>query len=137
MITGYVEALGVCVVRHLSLLLKLVCDYLEVFDGPEELTRLNTLRLLVSVLRVAWPRMHGHAGTVLKSLLKLVQDLSFDKTTTPDSVKLKVKEEAVVCLGLLKESCPDIEPCLQAVACSEQLTNVGCIVEKLCTTENT
>jgi hypothetical protein len=80
--------------------------------------------------------MHGHADSVLKSLLKLVQDMSLDKTTIPDSVKLKVKEEAVVCLGLLKESCPEIEPCLQAVACSEQLTDIGCVVEKLCTTEN-
>jgi len=131
-IAEFVDTLGVCVVRHLGQLVSLVSDYLEVFDGPEEQARLNTLNILRALLRNAWPRIPPHSEVIMKSIMKLIQDVVCDRTTTPESVKNRLKQEAVMCLGFLKEVCPDAELCVKAVCNSSELSNVASVVQKVC-----
>ncbi|KAK7116529.1 hypothetical protein V1264_002196 [Littorina saxatilis] len=130
-IADFVLGLGVCSVRHLQRLVALISDYLEVFDGPEEHARFNTLSILKSLLRNAWLRIPYHSHAILKSLLKLLQDVSCDRSSTPESVKDRLKEEAVVCLNLLGEICPDVQQCLQALCETDKLSDLARIVQSL------
>ena len=130
-IADFVDSLGVCAVRHLGRLVSMVCDYLEVFDGPSEQARLNTLRILTSLLRNAWPQIPTHADAILRSLLKLIQDVACDCSATSDGVKEVLKKEAVQCLSLLQELCPHVKLCLRSVCESEELTDVAMIVQEI------
>ena len=131
-IAEFVDTLGMCVIRHLDRLVGLVSDYLEVFDGPEEQARFNTLSILRALLQNAWPRIPRHSEAILKTVLKLIQDVLCDRTTTPESVKDRLKEEAMMCLGLLKEICPDVELSLKAVYDSSELSDVASVIQRLC-----
>lgn len=127
-IADFIDIMEVSAVRHLGTLVSLISEYLEVFDGPEERSRLNALRILRSLLKNVWPRIFHHTDTILTSLLKLLQDVECDKTTTPCSVKKKLKEDAIACLLLLRELCPDVQLCLQAVCQEKELSYIACIV---------
>ena len=111
---AYVEKLprllgvmGINVVRHLVQLLRVVSAYLEIHDGPEELSRLATLDVLKTVIVVAWPRMSFYCGDILKCLLKLMYDVTVDPSQTPDDVSAELVTKTMECLQLLKRACPD------------------------------
>ncbi|KAK7496869.1 hypothetical protein BaRGS_00011849 [Batillaria attramentaria] len=130
-IADLLDILGVGAVRHLRRLLELVSSYLEVFDGPEEQARFNTLRILKSLEKNCWPRISSHADEILQSLLKLIQDVASDRSTTPEPVKERLKAEAVECLNLLKELCPEVGDCLHTVCQTPELSYISSSLKDL------
>ena len=102
----YIETMDVTVVRHLPRLLRVVCNYFEVSDGPEELARLNALDMLEMTMNVAWPRIADHCENLFKTLIKLIYDISVDKSTTKQTVKNMIIEKITVNMILLKRVVP-------------------------------
>lgn len=80
------RSMGITLCRHIPRLLRIVTNYLEVYDGHTEEARFGALYILQVIIKETWPRIPHHANTILKSLLKLVYDLSTDYTTTPAQV---------------------------------------------------
>ncbi|XP_008417626.1 TELO2-interacting protein 2-like [Poecilia reticulata] len=91
---------GVAVCRHLRLLVPVLLGYLEVGDPPEESVRLKMLEVLQSTIRLAWPRMASRADALLRSLLRLLVDVSADPGLS-DSVRLQLMEGSSASLRLL------------------------------------
>ncbi|KAJ7993786.1 hypothetical protein DPEC_G00258330 [Dallia pectoralis] len=95
----FIKKMGVVVVRHLKRLERVITGYLEISDGPQELTRLAILDALENTLLVAWPRMECRFSVLTKSLLRLLCDLS------TESLHQEVRDELVTkathCLQLL------------------------------------
>ncbi|XP_041372304.1 TELO2-interacting protein 2-like isoform X2 [Gigantopelta aegis] len=102
----FVDELGIGVVRHMKNVVHLVSNFLEIYDGPEETSRLNALMMLKSLIKNAWPRVYSHCEEILKCLLKLLYDLAVDETTTSKEVKDNLHDESVSCLVLLRYCCP-------------------------------
>ncbi|ESP02358.1 hypothetical protein LOTGIDRAFT_54709, partial [Lottia gigantea] len=98
----FVDILGIFVIKHSKKLMSVFESYLEVFDGPEETSRLNILKTLQQFLSVAWPRVPQYSLFFCKILYKFICDISTDKTTTPTSVKAELISEAQKCLVLIK-----------------------------------
>ena len=105
-VVKYIETMGVTVVRHLPRLLRVVCSYLEVSDGPEELARLNALDMLEMTIKIAWPRMPDHCENLFKTLIKLIYDISLDKSTPKETVKDMIIGKITVNMILLKRAVP-------------------------------
>ena len=99
--------MGVNVVCHLVQLLRVVSAYLEIHDGPEEMSRLGALDMLKTVIVVAWPRMSFYCGDIVKCLLKLMYDVTVDPSLASDDVSMELVTKATECLQLLKRACPD------------------------------
>ncbi|XP_077996795.1 TELO2-interacting protein 2-like [Glandiceps talaboti] len=103
----FIENMGITVIRHYKKLLQVITGFLEVYDGPDEITRLNILKLLRMVTMETWPRISHHINTLLKSLLRLMYDVVTDRSSTSEEVKQKLLEGAVDCLVLLRRCCRD------------------------------
>ncbi|XP_070543497.1 TELO2-interacting protein 2-like isoform X2 [Ptychodera flava] len=113
----FVEKMGITVVRHFKRLLRVVVEYLEVYDGPEETSRINMLKLLCLVVMETWPRMPNHVDMLLKSLLRLTFDMATDESTTPDNVKQTVLDFTTKCLVVLRKCCRQhVDSCFQEVS---------------------
>ena len=104
----FLEEMGITAVRHLLQLLRVISAYLEVYDGPNELCRLQTLDLLKVVIVTTWPRMSFYCADILKCLLKFIYDVSVDESLTPDDVSTTLIMKAMGCLQLLKNACPQV-----------------------------
>ena len=104
----FVNDMGIGAVRHMKNIIDLVSNFLEIYDGPEETSRLNILMLLTSLIQNAWPRVSHHCEKILKCLLKILYDLAVDETMTSKKVKDRLHNKAVSCLVLLKYCCPDL-----------------------------
>ena len=130
-VTEYVQMLGLNSVSHLSHLISLVSQYLEVFDGPEEESRLNAVTLLQAVIQNTWPRIQGHSDTIVKTLLKLIQDVVNEKSNVSQNVKDKLKTEAVQCLELVIEVCPETKESLSMISQSPHLKGIAKELEGL------
>ena len=105
-VVKYIETMDVTVVRHLPRLLRVICSYLEVSDGPEELARLNALDMLEMTIHMAWPRLPNHCENLFKSLIKLIYDISVDKSTTKQTVKDMIIGKITINIILLKQAVP-------------------------------
>uniref|UniRef100_H3BHI1 TELO2 interacting protein 2 n=1 Tax=Latimeria chalumnae TaxID=7897 RepID=H3BHI1_LATCH len=101
----FVEKLGILIVRHMKRLERVIVGYLEVYDGPEEVARLAVLQTLQYIIQHAWPRMGSRLSVLLKSLLRLLYDVSVDSSITPPLVKKALQQEATLCLILLDRCC--------------------------------
>ena len=101
--------LGITVVRHLSRLLRVIADYLQVSDGPHERCRLDVLEALSAVLSETWPRVSGHADDIMKSLVRLLLDIQrqADLMTVTHSAQVDLQRRALDCVQLLKKICPE------------------------------
>ncbi|XP_076443729.1 TELO2-interacting protein 2-like [Babylonia areolata] len=131
-VVNYVSYLGVRSVWHLNRLVSLASDYLEVCDGPQEEARLSALDLVSTVLRNAWPRVPPYAGKIVKSLLKLFQDLETGTySATMGPVREKLCDQALSCLELLIEICPHVKACLRQVDQTPDLKMVSLKFQKL------
>lgn len=124
----YIHRMGVAVCRHLRRLERVTLGYLEVGDPPEETSRLNVLEALQIASRAAWPRFQSGVDALLRSLLRLLVDLSSD-SRLDKSVRQKVTNQALLCMQLL-DTCSqgDVQRLLQDIddsCCSFQL--LGCL----------
>lgn len=102
----FIEALGPSAIRHLKILVPVISNYLEISDGPEELTRLNILEAMKATILVAWPRIEHHLETIFRLLLKLMLDVTDHNSTTTDVAKLEIINKSQQCLVLVKRLCP-------------------------------
>ncbi|GAB1605984.1 TELO2-interacting protein 2-like, partial [Argonauta hians] len=102
-IPKFVDVMGITVVKHTKQFLQLVESYLEIYDGPHEVARLNVLAGLKNFIKVAWPRMQHHNDKVVKMLVRLLYDVAIEDTfVIPKDVKQKVIKETVDILNILK-----------------------------------
>ena len=99
--------LGITVVRHLSRLLRVIADYLQVSDGPHERCRLDVLEALSAVLSETWPRVSGHADDIMKSLVRLLLDIQRQADLMTHSAQVDLQRRALDCVQLLKKICPE------------------------------
>nr|XP_033805784.1 TELO2-interacting protein 2 isoform X2 [Geotrypetes seraphini] len=104
-LTALVNRLDIKVAGHLKRLTRVIVQYLEVYDGPEEAARLAILEVLQCTIQQAWPRMSCRLDILLKSLLRLIYDVSTDRSLTPEPVKAALLKEATQCLLLLDRCC--------------------------------
>lgn len=101
---AYVDRVGVAVCRHMRRLERVVLGYLEVPDPPEETSRLKVLQALQNTISAAWPRMASRAELMLRSLLKLLLDVSSD-SVLQDSLRETLMSQAAACIRLLDGCC--------------------------------
>ena len=106
----FITSLGVTIVRHIRRLVRLLDDYLSIYDGPEEQCRFSCLDALYALLQQAWPRIAagsaGHADAIMRSLVRLIHDAATDGTTTSRDVTDKLIHRALECVDLLRRICP-------------------------------
>ncbi|XP_046370631.1 TELO2-interacting protein 2-like [Haliotis rufescens] len=134
-IPAFIDVMGISVVCHMTSVVGLVSNYLEIYDGPEETSRLNALSILKSLLLTVWPRIPVHANVLLKCLLKFLYDVGADTTVTPQTVKDEMTKLATECLLLLTKTAPDIvEPGLLSVCDTDTPVFVRDIASKVCET---
>ncbi|GAB1293077.1 TELO2-interacting protein 2 [Apodemus speciosus] len=132
---AFVKRLGILTVRHLKRLERVILGYLEVYDEPEDETRLKILETLKLVMQYTWPRLRGdrriscRVVVLLKALLKLICDVARDTVPTTEAAKTAVLQEATDCLILL-DHCSQgrVKGLLAKIALScEDSTVVSCI----------
>ncbi|XP_069474067.1 TELO2-interacting protein 2 [Ambystoma mexicanum] len=118
----FVERLNIGVVRHLKRLERVLLGYLEVYDGPEETSRLAILETMKCTIMHAWPRIPCRLLVLLKALLRFIYDVATDCSLTPPHVKSDMLQEATHCLILL-DRCSErqIKDILEGIshACTE------------------
>lgn len=103
----FVSKLGITVVRHLSRLLRVVADYLQVSDGPDEQCRCDVLEALSVLLSETWPRIPHHADDVMKSLVRLLVDVRRQTDMMSTFAQVSLQRRALDCIQLLREICPE------------------------------
>ncbi|XP_046546508.1 TELO2-interacting protein 2-like [Haliotis rubra] len=134
-IPAFIDVMGINAVCHMASLVNLVSSYLEIYDGPEETSRLNGLSILKSLLLTVWPRIPVHAIVLLKCLLKFLYDVGADETITPQCVKDEMTRSATECLLLLTKTAPDIvEPGLRSICDTDTPIFVRDIAKQVCET---
>ncbi|XP_067666731.1 TELO2-interacting protein 2-like isoform X2 [Haliotis asinina] len=137
-IPAFIDVMGINAVCHMASLVGLVSNYLEIYDGPEETSRLNALSVLKSLLLTVWPRVPAYAIVLLKCLLKFLYDVGADETVTPQCVKEEMTRSATECLLLLTKAAPDIvEPGLLSICGTDTPLFVRKIAGKVCETFRT
>ncbi|XP_012966304.1 TELO2-interacting protein 2 [Mesocricetus auratus] len=126
---AFVKKLGILTVRHLKRLEQVIIGYLEVYDGPEEETRLKILETLKLVMQYTWPRIPCRVVVLLKALLKLICDVARDTSLTTEATKCALLQEATDCLILLDHcSQGQVKDLLSKIVLScEDRTVVSCI----------
>ena len=124
-VISFIQTMDITIVRHLPRLLRVVTNYLEICDAPEESARLNALDMLENTITIAWVRMPNHCEKVFKALIKLVYDISVDKGNTEQEIKDKSIEKATKNILLLKTAVPQqVGPWLEAL--KDAKTNEVC-----------
>lgn len=98
----FVDIMGLSTVKHLQRILKVIESYLEVYEGPEEITRINVLNLLEKVLKNTWPRIPSHMENILRMLLKFLCSLAIQDSSRTETVTMLLTEKVTTCLKLLK-----------------------------------
>ena len=96
------EMMGIGVVKHLKNILDLVVEYLDIPDTPTEQSRFNILKALNTLILIAWPRIRCHGYILIRSLIKMIHDVSSDCVNTPEETRNKLIADAMECLKLLK-----------------------------------
>ncbi|XP_077539023.1 TELO2-interacting protein 2-like [Haemaphysalis longicornis] len=97
---SYIECLGIDVVKYMDKTLRVLLEYVEVYDTEEQECRRNALLALAMLIKHTWLRIPSHFRTIVESLFKLTYDLDEHNRTV-------LWAEIVECLHLLRISCPD------------------------------
>lgn len=97
---SYIECLGIDVVKYMDKTLRVLLEYVEVYDTDEQECRRNALLALAMLIKHTWLRIPCHFRRIVESLFKLAYDLDEHNTSV-------LWEEIVECLYLLRISCPD------------------------------
>jgi len=80
---------------------------MQVSEGPDEQCRLDILEALSITLLEAWPRVPGHADDVMKSLIRLLDDVRSQSDMTSSSAQADLRRRTLDCIQLLKKICPE------------------------------
>ncbi|XP_052795977.1 TELO2-interacting protein 2-like [Mya arenaria] len=98
----FIEILGINSVKYTPILLEVIEEYLDVSDAPTEEARLNILDTLNVFIKVAYPRMHAHMGSLMKILVKVLHNIVSKTWNIKESVKENLTKKCVECFELLK-----------------------------------
>jgi len=101
----FIEHMGITILRHFKRLLRVVVSYLEVSDYPEEEARLAILDALNTAMLHAWPRIPHHSSTILKSLLRLLVDVTDAAPHLTIQAYQQLKVKISECLLVLLRCC--------------------------------
>ncbi|XP_022245160.1 TELO2-interacting protein 2-like [Limulus polyphemus] len=104
-ILSYIDKLGITVIRHIKHTLQVLLEYIIIDSGPDETARKNCLSALKKLITVAWPRIDSHCEDILKTLLRLLCDVTVDLQNSPNKAKEDLLELTVDCLHYLKRAC--------------------------------
>ncbi|KAM8972421.1 TELO2-interacting protein 2 [Pelodytes ibericus] len=99
------ERLEIRVVRHMKRLMGVIIGYLEVYDGPEETSRICILETLQGTIKYAWPRIPSKLPILLRALLKLIYEITCEPYPSPEPVVDSLLNGAAECLLLLERCC--------------------------------
>lgn len=97
---SYIECLGIDVAKYMDKTLRVLLEYVEVYDTEEQECRRNALLALAMLIKHTWLRIPSHFRKIVESLFKLAYDLDEHNRTV-------LWAEIVECLHLLRISCPD------------------------------
>ena len=79
----------------------------QISDGPDERCRCAVLDALSVILLEAWPRIPGHADDVMKSLVRLLDDVRRQADMTSTSGQADLQRRTLDCIRVLKNICPE------------------------------
>ncbi|XP_064473190.1 TELO2-interacting protein 2-like [Ornithodoros turicata] len=96
----YILGMGVGVLKYLQTTLRVVLDYIDVYDTAEQTCRRNALVALQALVKVAWPVIGSRFDEVVKALFRLAYDLDERGCDVMD-------DELRRCLKVLKDACPE------------------------------
>jgi len=103
----FVSKLGITAVRHMSQLLRVVSDFLQISDGPDEQCRSDVLEALSVILSETWPRVPGHGDDIMKSIVRLLVDIKRHTDLMSPSARVSLQHRALDCVQLLRNICPE------------------------------
>ncbi|GAB6032075.1 TEL2-interacting protein 2 [Chamberlinius hualienensis] len=131
----FVDGMGLTIVRHLKKLVDIVLEYLEVYDDPQETTRLGCLDCLKKIITVAQPRIEGYLLRIVKGIIRLLYVVNF--TQSPESVKVEIKRQCLECLKLLHRCFPSQidEMCKPLLSIDDEIPSLK-ILSSLWTSDN-
>jgi hypothetical protein len=86
-LASLVDHAGLKVVRHTGGFVKVLEEYLQVYEGTREGVKLNVLRALKTFIQVAKPRVPRHSNSLAKPLLRLIYDISVNQATTSEDTQ--------------------------------------------------
>ncbi|KAH6929198.1 hypothetical protein HPB50_024108 [Hyalomma asiaticum] len=95
----YIKCLGMDVAKYIDRTLRVLLQYLEVYDTDEICTR-NALLSLAGLIKQMWPRIRFHYRRIIEGVFKL----AYDQCECQNSV---LWDEIGQCLHLLQQSCPE------------------------------
>ena len=80
---------------------------MQISDAPDERCRCDVLEALSIILSEAWPRVPRHADDVMKSLIRLLDDVRRQTGMTSTSARADLERRTLDCVQLLKKICPE------------------------------
>jgi len=115
----FITIMGITSAKHLKMTLRVLLQYLETYDVPEESTRLNCLTALHTLISVAWPRIDAHLTEIVRGLVRLIYDMHLCQS----GISYK---DAVVknCVKILKQL-QRLKPADMDTTCKPLLNLVG------------
>ncbi|XP_048589155.1 TELO2-interacting protein 2 [Nematostella vectensis] len=106
---GYVDYLGISLLKHFKRFLRVVFAYLEIYDPEGDQTRIGILLALKSAMIHAYMRIPAHSDAILKALLKLMIDTTLSMDTVQKGSALSAQngilDAAIECLAVLQICC--------------------------------
>ncbi len=115
---AYLVAMDIMILRHLPRLLHVICNYIEIYDGPNQTARLNALSAMNTTIVIAWPRIGNHCDTIFKALVKVLYNVTVDKTDVNEDAQDLVINRTTQCLTILRCVVPEqTELYLKAIKC--------------------
>ncbi|XP_071942543.1 TELO2-interacting protein 2-like isoform X2 [Antedon mediterranea] len=103
----FVDKMGVTILRHIKILLRIISSYLEVSDGQEEKGRLATLQLTNKLVQVIGSRLTRHTNVLLKALLRLLYDSCLQGFNESNAVTKEIQNSVVKTIRNLQVCCYD------------------------------
>lgn len=96
----YIECLGMDVAKYMDRTLRVLLQYLEVYDTDDKICTRNALLSLAGLIKQMWPRIRFHYRRITEGIFKL----AYDQCEHRDSA---LWDEIGQCLHLLQQSCPE------------------------------
>jgi len=108
-LSGFINAMGINCARFLLSIMKATSFCLEMYDNKEGRIRKEALNIIKSIIVTCWPIMWRHIGTIMKTIMKVVIDISMEGTVIEEEACVTIKEKTKEIIILLSKCCgPDL-----------------------------
>ncbi|XP_071789070.1 TELO2-interacting protein 2-like isoform X2 [Asterias amurensis] len=112
----FIDSMGITVLRSIKRIIRVIVKYLEVSDGQDDVSRMNILLSLTSLIHQAWPRMQSHWEVLVTVLLKLMHNVCDESYTSTQTVRQCLLDRSAECLILLRRCCnEDLKKALEDI----------------------